>query len=84
MNTITVTELARQTRQILDAVARHGETVIVERNNMPVARIVPAEPVMTAAQALAGLPAALTPKQAEAWLADSRGGFDNTVRDPWA
>lgn len=84
MDTITATELARQTRQILDAVARHGETVIVERNNMPVARIIPVEPVMTAAQALAGLPAALTRRQADAWLTDSRGGFDETVRDPWA
>lgn len=42
MNTVTATELARQTRQILDAVAGRGETVIIERNNMPVARIVAA------------------------------------------
>ena len=39
MQTITATELARQTRQILDTVARDGETVIIERNNMPVARL---------------------------------------------
>ncbi|MFL9922572.1 type II toxin-antitoxin system Phd/YefM family antitoxin [Paraburkholderia fungorum] len=84
MQTITATELARQTRQILDAVARHGETVIIERNHLPVARLVPPEPVMTAAQALAGLPATLTPQQADAWLADSRAGFDDSVRDPWA
>jgi prevent-host-death family protein len=83
MPTITATELARQTRQILDTVA-HGETVIIERNHLPVARIVPAEPLMSAAQALAGLPAPLSPQQADAWLADSRAGFDDSVRDPWA
>lgn len=48
------------------------------------ARIVPPKPTMTAAQALAGLPLALTPLQAEAWLADSRTGFDDSVPDPWA
>jgi len=26
----------------------------------------------------------LTAKQGEAWLKDSRGNFDQTVRDPWA
>lgn len=83
MHTITATELARQTRQILDAVARDGETVIIERNNMPVARLSPAEQAMTAAQALAGLPTNLTQQQAEAWLNDSRADFDDTLRDPW-
>jgi prevent-host-death family protein len=84
MHTITATELARQTRQILDTVARDGETVIIERNNTPVARLMPSEPVMTAAQALAGLPATLTPQQVETWLNESRADFDDGVRDPWA
>ncbi|MCG1055992.1 type II toxin-antitoxin system Phd/YefM family antitoxin [Mycetohabitans sp. B5] len=84
MQAITATELARQTRQILDTVARQGQTIIIERNHVPVARLVPPEPTMTAAQALAGLPIALTPLQADAWLADSRTGFDDSVRDSWA
>ncbi|CBW77404.1 unnamed protein product (plasmid) [Mycetohabitans rhizoxinica HKI 454] len=84
MQAITATELARQTRQVLDTVARQGQTVIIERNHVPVARIVPPEPTMTAAQALAGLPVALTPLQAQAWLADSRTDLDDSVRDPWA
>ncbi|MCG1042723.1 type II toxin-antitoxin system Phd/YefM family antitoxin [Mycetohabitans sp. B8] len=84
MQAITATELARQTRQILDTVARQGQTIIIERNHVPVARIVPPEPTMNAAQALAGLPVALTPLQADAWLADSRISFDDNVRDPWA
>ncbi|MCF7697032.1 type II toxin-antitoxin system Phd/YefM family antitoxin [Mycetohabitans sp. B2] len=84
MQAITATELARQTRQVLDTVARQGQTVIIERNHVPVARIVPPEPTMTAAQALAGLPVALTLLQAQAWLADSRTDLDDSVRDPWA
>ena len=39
---------------------------------------------MTAAQALLGLRPMLTPEEARAWLEDSRGGFDETVNDPWA
>ncbi|MDR5798012.1 type II toxin-antitoxin system Phd/YefM family antitoxin [Caballeronia sp. LZ008] len=84
MQIITATDLARQTRQILDAVARDGETVIIERNHTPVARLVPPEAVMTAAQALAGLPAILTPQQGQAWTDDSRADFDDAVREPWA
>jgi prevent-host-death family protein len=84
MPTITATELARHTREILDQVVRRGETVIVERNQVPVARLVPPDPVMTAAQALDGLPTDLTAAQADRWLRDSRDGFDDEVRDPWA
>lgn len=43
-----------------------------------------ARPTMTAAQALAGLRPVLTPRQAADWLRDSRGAFDEDVRDPWA
>jgi hypothetical protein len=49
-----------------------------------IAKIVPAEPSMTAAQALTGLPPPmLTAAQAAAWLSDSRQAFDDTVRNPW-
>ena len=84
MQTITDADLARQTRRILDAVMCHGETVVVERDRTPVARIVPAPPAMTAAQALAGLATTLTPRQADAWLAESRFEFADDMRDPWA
>ena len=84
MHTISATELARNTRKILDEVASRGESVAIERNHVTVARIVPPEPTMTAAQALQGLRPMLTPDEARAWLADSRGNFDETVTDPWA
>ena len=40
-----------------------------------IAKIVPPERTMTAAQALAGLQPMLTPKQAAAWLKDSKENF---------
>lgn len=83
MLTISATDLARNTRKILDDVASRGETVAVERNRVTVARIVPPEPTMTATQALAGLGPVLTPADAQAWLQDSKGDFDQTVSDPW-
>lgn len=84
MRTISATDLARSTREVLDSVFGRGETVVVERNRVPIARIVPPEQTVSAAQALAGLRPLLVPKQADAWLEDIRTGFDETVRDPWA
>ena len=84
MRTISATELARITREILDKVASQGETVIIERNRTMIAQIVPPERTMTAAQALAGLGLPmLTPKQSAAWLKLSKGDFDETILDPW-
>ena len=85
MQTISATDLARNTREILDKVASRGETVIIERNHTTIAQIMPPPQIMTAAQALAGLTfPLLTPAQATAWLKDSKGDFGDGVRDPWA
>jgi antitoxin (DNA-binding transcriptional repressor) of toxin-antitoxin stability system len=89
MQTITATDLARNTREILDRVSSQGETVAIERNHSVIAQITPAQRSMTAAQALAGLSSPrLTAPQANAWLMDSRdgesGSFDDVVRNPWA
>jgi antitoxin (DNA-binding transcriptional repressor) of toxin-antitoxin stability system len=84
MQTISATELARNTSQVLDRVAAHGETVAVERNRTVIAEIAPPTRTMTAAQALDGLGAQLTAKQGARWLRDSRAKFDQALRDPWA
>jgi len=85
MQNVTATELARNTRAILDKVAVRGEVVIIERNHTMIAQIMPPPQTMTAAQALAGLTLPmLTPAQASAWLKDSKGDFGDAVRDPWA
>ena len=58
--------------------------MVIERNHVMIATIMPSEVTMTAAQALAGLRPMLTPRQAAAWQKDSHGDFDETLRDPWA
>lgn len=84
MQTITATDLARHTREVLDRVAGRGESVAIERNHMMIARIVPPERAMTAKQALSGLNLPLlTREQGRAWLEDSRQEFDDRVRNPW-
>jgi len=55
----------------------------VMRNRPEMAHIVPAKRTMTAAQAIAGLEGKLTPAQGDSWLKDSRGEFDEEVRNPW-
>jgi antitoxin (DNA-binding transcriptional repressor) of toxin-antitoxin stability system len=85
MQTISATELARNTREVLDKVVSLGEIVAIERNSVTIAQIMPSQRSMTAVQALAGLSfAPLSAAQAAAWLADSKADFNNAVRDPWA
>lgn len=83
MQTISATDLARNTSQILDRIAIQGEAVAVERNRAVIAEIVPATRTMTAAHALAGLGRPLTKAQGTRWLRDSKAKFSETVRDPW-
>ena len=85
MQTISATELTRNTREILDRVATQGETVTIERNHTMIAQIMPPQKTMTASQALAGLVfPILTPQQASSWLQESKDGFSDVVRDSWA
>jgi antitoxin (DNA-binding transcriptional repressor) of toxin-antitoxin stability system len=83
MPAITATELARDTRQLLDRVGG-GERFDVLRHQTTVAQVVPARRTMTAEQALAGLRPMSKPRDAAAWSKDGRSAFDQAVRDPWA
>jgi antitoxin (DNA-binding transcriptional repressor) of toxin-antitoxin stability system len=84
MQTISATNLARRTREVLDKVVTQGATIIVERNDRVIARIAPEVSHMTASAALAGLGERLSPAEADSWLKDIRGDFDESLRDPWA
>jgi antitoxin (DNA-binding transcriptional repressor) of toxin-antitoxin stability system len=86
METISATNLARNTRQILDRVVSRGETVTIERNNSVIAQIVPPLKQMSVAEALVGLTTrpALTATQAKRWLKASKSAFNDDVKDPWA
>ena len=82
MRTISASDLARNTSAILERILL-GETVRVLRNRTEIADIVPARRTMTAAQAIAGLEGGLSAAEGESWLKDSRGEFDEEVRNPW-
>ena len=84
MEKVSATELARNTREILDRVVGLGETIAVERNHTLIAQILPAERTMTAEQALTDLRPMLTSRQGRHWIRDSKEDLDDTVRDPWA
>ena len=82
MPIISASDLARNTSAILERI-HMGETIRVMRNRTEIAHIVPAKRTMKAAQAIAGLEGGLSPAQGESWLKDSRGEFDEEVRNPW-
>lgn len=85
MHTISATELARRTREVLDGIAQGGGAVAIERNRVIIAQISAPDRTMTAAQALAGLAPILPRGHGREWLRDSRGNdFDEAVPDPWA
>jgi antitoxin (DNA-binding transcriptional repressor) of toxin-antitoxin stability system len=78
--TVTATDLARRTNEVLDTVLR-GETVAITRNNTVLGIITPPEPEMTIEQAVALLPK-LTPEQGRRWLDDIRNNpLDGEVYD---
>lgn len=81
---ISATDLARNTREVLDRVVSEGLAIGIARNQTLIAQIVPPVRTMTAAQALAGLSLPkLTAKQTDVWLADSKSEFDDSLRSPW-
>lgn len=82
MQVIRASELARKTSEILERVVM-GESVRVMRNRTEVAHLVPARRTMTCQQAIAGLVGQLPPGEGEAWLRESRGDFDEGIRNPW-
>jgi len=55
----------------------------LNRKIVEAVNIVPFSRTMTAEQAIIGLEVKLSPAQGDAWLKDSRGEFDEEVRNPW-
>jgi antitoxin (DNA-binding transcriptional repressor) of toxin-antitoxin stability system len=82
MEKISATELARNTRQILDRVVGLGEIIAIERNHTLIAQILPAERTMTAG---AGVRNAARPARGRISARPQQARRpDHTVRDPWA
>jgi antitoxin (DNA-binding transcriptional repressor) of toxin-antitoxin stability system len=87
MKTLTATALARNLSQVLDALARGGEEIVIERNQRPIARLVPGPARVSALEALGGLYRTLPEAAAEGWIESGRKlplrqGL-GALRDPW-
>ena len=85
-NRITATELARRLGDVLGRIRYRGDTFLVERNGVPVARLLPAAESRppTLGDALAAWRAAgeADPEFAEAL--ERVGAADRAPGDPWA
>ncbi|SAL07367.1 hypothetical protein AWB81_08044 [Caballeronia arationis] len=82
MATVTATDLARRTNQVLDALAR-GESVTITRNSTVLGTISPPVRTVTLRDAFDRLPK-ISRDAAERYKADIReADFDDEVRDPW-
>jgi antitoxin (DNA-binding transcriptional repressor) of toxin-antitoxin stability system len=86
MQTVTATDLSRNFRVMLNKVEFQHEVLLIMRNKLPVARLVPGPATMTAAEAFADIYRTLPEEAGEGWLSDSRKDDDTygEVRDPWA
>jgi antitoxin (DNA-binding transcriptional repressor) of toxin-antitoxin stability system len=86
MRTLSVTEIARNFRRVLDSLEHGGEEVVVMRNKHPIAKLVPGACRMTALEALADLHRTLDEEEGAAWISDAAEGdrlFVRETRDPW-
>ncbi len=90
MKTLSVTEVARNFRKVIDAVEREQEEIVLVRNRKHVARLVPEAPAENALEVFGDLYRTLDEKAAEALSAvvaavrKSRRGRVSELRNPWA
>lgn len=82
MVTVTATDLARRTNQVLDTLA-HGESVTIKRNNTVLGTITPPQRAVTVREAFERI-RQISREVGERFKTDIRNmDFDDEVRDPW-
>lgn len=90
MKTLTVTEVARNFRAVLDAVEHGQQEVLLMRNARHVARLVPETPEQNALEVFGNLHRTLDDDAAEALSAaltatrKGKRGRVSELRNPWA
>ena len=90
MKTLSVTEVARNFRAVLDSVERDQEEIVLVRNRRLIARLVPESPRQDALEVFGDLYRTLDEATAEALSATvssarrSRRGRVSELRNPWA
>lgn len=90
MKTLTVTEVARNFRRVLDDLEREQEEIILVRNHRQIARLVPEPPALNALEIFGDLYRTLDDETAEALSQTIRRsrkgkrGRVSEIRNPWA
>ena len=90
MKTLSVTEVARNFREVLDSVEHGQEEIMLVRNAKQVARLVPEAPCQNAMEVFGDLYRTLDEAAAEALTAalstsrKGRRGRVSELRNPWA
>ena len=90
MKTLSVTEVARNFRKVLDSVEHGQEEIVLVRNRRQVARLVPEPPCQNALEVFGDLYRTLDDRTADALSAavsgarKSRTGRISELRNPWA
>jgi len=85
MTRMTVTDLARNLRKVLDRVEYLGEEIVLLRNRRPIARIIKAPHRQTAPEAMADLYRTLPEAAGATWVTQSRASttLAGDERNPW-
>jgi antitoxin (DNA-binding transcriptional repressor) of toxin-antitoxin stability system len=85
MITMSVTDFARNMKEILNQVEYRGEELLLMRNKKPVVKLTPQNKGADALSVMADLYRVLPDAAAESWVADSRElGAGDGLKDPWA
>ena len=90
MKTLSVTEIARNFRAVLDSLERDQEEIVLVRNRRQIARLVPEAPRQDALEVFGDLYRTLDDDTAEALSVTlsstrkSRRGRVSELRNPWA
>lgn len=85
MTEMSVTEFARNMRNIFDRIEHNKEEIILIRNHHRIARILPGSSNLTAIEAMSDLYKTLPDDAAQDWLKDSKNKktLDQEMKNKW-
>ena len=90
MKTLTVTEVARSFSSVLDTLERDQEEIVLTRNKLTIARLVPEFRSQNALEVLGNLYRTLDDESAESLskavnsARNAKGGTLRSLKSPWA
>jgi len=85
MIVMSVTDFARNMKEVLNQVEYNGEEILLVRNKRNVVKLIPQSRGGKALEVMSDLYRTLPLEAGETWLEDSRSAsFKQELRDPWA